>query len=78
MSYSLRTGLANFIVLYRLSRNLIDFNMPYVIHLDFLCLYLLNLTNFPVMCFFLAVSITSSMTLYLALGFAVLLVSSVL
>ena len=39
------------IFLYRLSRNLIDFNMPYVIHLDFLCLNLLNLTNFPVMFF---------------------------
>ena len=35
----------------------------YVIHLDFLCLYLLNLTKFPVMCFFLAVSITFIITL---------------
>ena len=49
--------------LYRLSRNLIDFNMPYVIYLDLLCLYLLNLKNFPFMFFFLAVSIASSMTL---------------
>ena len=47
---------------YRLSRDLIDFNIPYVIHLDFFYLYLLYFTNSLVMCFFLAVSITSSMT----------------
>ena len=35
ISYSLEVGFVNFIVLYRLSRNLIEFSRPLVIHLDF-------------------------------------------
>ena len=35
ISYSLEVGFVNFILLYRLSRNLIVFSSPFVIHLDF-------------------------------------------
>ena len=42
ISFSLEVGFVNFILLYRLSWNLFEFSS---LHLDFLCLYLLNFTN---------------------------------
>ena len=45
ISYSLEVGFVNFIILFRLSRNLSKLSSPLVIHLDLLCLYLLNFTN---------------------------------
>ena len=55
ISYFLEEGFVNFILLYRLSWNLIYFSRPLVIHLDFLCLYLVNFTNLHdmlIFCFF--------------------------
>ena len=54
ISYSLELGFVNFILLYRLSRHLIEFSSPLVIHLYFLCLYLLNVTNLHDICLFFA------------------------
>ena len=45
ISYSRELGFVSFILLYNLSRNVMDFSRPIVIHLDFLCLYLSNFTN---------------------------------
>ena len=61
ISYFLEVGFVNFIFLYRLSRNLIEFSSPLVIHLYFLYLYLLNFTNLHDICLFFAFSISSCM-----------------
>ena len=59
--YSLEVGFVNFILFYRLSRNLIEFSSPLFIHLYFVCLYLLNFTNLHDICLFFAFSISSCM-----------------
>ena len=45
----MRDSLISFI-LYNLSRNIIDFNKPYLIHSHRLCIYLSNFTNVLSMC----------------------------
>ena len=49
VSYSLEAGLVNSIFLYSLSLNRMDRSNPFVIHFDFLCLYLLYFTSLLVL-----------------------------
>ena len=58
--YPCDSGLINFHCLYKLSRNLIDFKIPQVIHLLSLCLCLLNLTVFSGMYLSFALVMVSS------------------
>ena len=76
--YSIEVGFVDLLSLYSLSLYRIDFNKPFVIHLDFLCLYLSNFTNLPDMCLSLAFSITPCIKLFVRLRSAVKLLSSLM
>ena len=55
--YSAESGCNTLSCLYNLSLYLIDVNIPFIIQLNFLYLYLWNLTTLVGMCLFLVVSI---------------------
>ena len=59
MEYSIDVGFVNAICLCKLSLYLIDLSMLFVIHNEFLCLYLLNMTNLCGICLTFAFSSTS-------------------